>query len=249
MAGELGHRHGARHDAHASSENECFQEKFVRVGWRVCCCTVLVKLFSSSAIVLFDLAAVATFLSHQTQPRRHRCERKMMQRTSAPHLISSPFSRGTPVRHAPPRRIQQLTATHAVAQDVRKHHAQPPHVHQILPTQDGPSTSVADKTATQVRAEVTRRIQSLGRANKPREAVLQLAEMAKLGVQPDTQAATALIDACARNGNMDMAQSVFDELFDGFLQPDDITFSVLVRGYGEVCCMHPSSRKRQYCHV
>lgn len=117
-------------------------------------------------------------------------------------------------------------------------------------TQDGASTSVADKTATQVRAEVTRRIQSLGRANKPREAVLQLAEMAKLGVQPDTQAATALIDACARNGNMNMAQSVFDELFgmcgmphvatsplsctDGFLQPDDITFSVLVRGYGEV---------------
>lgn len=110
---------------------------------------------------------------------------------------------------------------------------------------------VADKTASQVRAEVTRRIQTLGRANKPREAVLQLAEMAKLGVQPDTQAATALIDACARNGNMDMAQSVFDELFgmlsvyvyqashvpidpDGFLQPDDITFSVLVRGYGEV---------------
>ncbi len=52
-----------------------------------------------------------------------------------------------------------------------------------------------------------------GRANKPREAVLQLAEMAKLGVQPDTQAATALLDACARNGNMDMAESVFDELF------------------------------------
>lgn len=67
-----------------------------------------------------------------------------------------------------------------------------------------------------MRAEVTRRIQSLGRANKPREAVLQLAEMAKLGVQPDTQAATALIDACARNGNMDMAQSVFDELFGAY---------------------------------
>jgi pentatricopeptide repeat protein len=32
---------------------------------------------------------------------------------------------------------------------------------------------------------------------------------------------------------MEMALSVFDELFGDFLQPDDITFSTLVRGYGE----------------
>jgi pentatricopeptide repeat protein len=52
-----------------------------------------------------------------------------------------------------------------------------------------------------------------GRAGRPREATLQLAEMARLGVQPDAMAATALVDACARNGKMDMALSVFDELF------------------------------------
>jgi len=46
-----------------------------------------------------------------------------------------------------------------------------------------------------------------------REAVSQLASMARLGVQPDTQAATALIYACARNGNMEMAQAAFEELF------------------------------------
>lgn len=76
------------------------------------------------------------------------------------------------------------------------------------------------------RTEVTRRIQSLGRANKPREAVLQLAEMAKLGVQPDTQAATALLDACARNGNMDMAESVFDELFGMWVRGNSILWIV-----------------------
>lgn len=43
--------------------------------------------------------------------------------------------------------------------------------------------------------------------------VTELAEMAKMGVQPDTQAATALLDACARNGKMDMAMTVFEEIF------------------------------------
>lgn len=57
-----------------------------------------------------------------------------------------------------------------------------------------------------MRAEVTRRIKKLGRQNKPREAVAELASMAKTGVQPDTLAATALLDACARNGQMTMAR-------------------------------------------
>lgn len=96
----------------------------------------------------------------------------------------------------------------------------------------GPEVTEAQRTS-QVRATVTRRIQALGRQKRPKEAVSQLAEMARLGVQPDTQAATALIDACVRNKKMDMAQSVFEQLFGEFLQPDDVTFSVLMRGYGE----------------
>ena len=46
-----------------------------------------------------------------------------------------------------------------------------------------------------------------------REAVQQLAEMARLGVQPDSMLGTALIDACARSGHMQMAQAAFEELF------------------------------------
>lgn len=57
-----------------------------------------------------------------------------------------------------------------------------------------------------MRADVTKRIKQLGRAGKPREAVAELASMARLGIQPDTLAATALVDACARNGKMDMAR-------------------------------------------
>lgn len=83
----------------------------------------------------------------------------------------------------------------------------------VLATQvAGPEPTEAQRTS-QVRATVTRKIQTLGRQKRPKEAVSQLAEMARLGVQPDTQAATALIDACVRNRKMDMAQRVFEELF------------------------------------
>ena len=85
----------------------------------------------------------------------------------------------------------------------------------------------------EVRAEVTRRIKALGRAGKPKEAVSELAQMARLGVQPDTQSATALIDACMRTGKVEMAESGFEELFGELLAPDEVTFSVLLRGYGD----------------
>lgn len=83
-----------------------------------------------------------------------------------------------------------------------------------------------------MRQEVTRRVVDLGASNKPKEAVRELAAMARMGVQPDTVAGTALVHACARNGKMEMAQSVFDELFGSMLAPDAVTFTVLVRGYG-----------------
>eukprot|EP00873_Tetraselmis_striata_P039787 jgi/Tetstr1/460051/TSEL_005371.t1 len=83
-----------------------------------------------------------------------------------------------------------------------------------------------------VRQEVTLRVKQLGEANKPNDAVRELAEMARMGVQPDAIAATALVHACARNGKLDMAQSVFDELFGEMITPDAVSFVVLIRGYG-----------------
>jgi pentatricopeptide repeat protein len=83
-----------------------------------------------------------------------------------------------------------------------------------------------------VRTEVTRRIKELGRQGKAREAVGELAAMARLGVQPDCQSATALLDACMRSRKIEIAESVFDELFNGLLTPDEVTFAVMLRGYG-----------------
>lgn len=65
----------------------------------------------------------------------------------------------------------------------------------------------------EVRQEVTRRIKQLGEQRRFKEAVQELASLAALGVQPDTQAATALLAACTRSRDMNMAQSVFAQLF------------------------------------
>jgi hypothetical protein len=64
---------------------------------------------------------------------------------------------------------------------------------------------------------VTRRIKTLGEQRKFKEAVQELASLATLGVQPDTQAATALLAACTRSRDMKMAQSIFEQLFGEWL--------------------------------
>lgn len=70
-----------------------------------------------------------------------------------------------------------------------------------------------DQASSSIRKDVTNTIKALGRAKKPKEAVAQLRVLAEAKLQPDRQAATALVDACARNGAMVMAQKAFDELF------------------------------------
>eukprot|EP00197_Chlamydomonas_leiostraca_P010531 CAMPEP_0202866914 /NCGR_PEP_ID=MMETSP1391-20130828/8427_1 /ASSEMBLY_ACC=CAM_ASM_000867 /TAXON_ID=1034604 /ORGANISM="Chlamydomonas leiostraca, Strain SAG 11-49" /LENGTH=195 /DNA_ID=CAMNT_0049546903 /DNA_START=128 /DNA_END=716 /DNA_ORIENTATION=- len=87
-----------------------------------------------------------------------------------------------------------------------------------------------EERVLRVRAECTRRIKQLGAKGRMRDAIQELASLGEVGVQPDTLAATALVRACCRD--MELAQSIFDELFGDFLTPDEVTFSVLLRGYG-----------------
>jgi pentatricopeptide repeat protein len=95
------------------------------------------------------------------------------------------------------------------------------------------SVSTEDRDVRDVRVEVTRRIKALGRQGKVKDAIKELANMARMGVEPDTLSATALIDACVRSNKMDMAENVFEELFGELLSPDEVAFMVLIRGYGE----------------
>ncbi|KXZ55042.1 hypothetical protein GPECTOR_3g201 [Gonium pectorale] len=87
-----------------------------------------------------------------------------------------------------------------------------------------------EERVSTARAEVTKRIKALGASGRVREAISALAGLANLGIQPDTRAATALVQACSRD--MELAQSIFDEMFGEFLTPDEVSFAVLLRGYG-----------------
>lgn len=78
--------------------------------------------------------------------------------------------------------------------------------------------ALASDDVVKARTEVTRRITHLGRQGKPKQAISELTQLAKMGIQPDTQAATALVSACTTNRNMDMAMNVFEELFGVLLQ-------------------------------
>jgi pentatricopeptide repeat protein len=113
-----------------------------------------------------------------------------------------------------------------------------------------PSAADADDepTPAQILAQVTRRIRDHGKAGRIRDAIAELASLADKGLQPDRLAATALVAACAARPtpqNMTVAEGVFEELFgDGesgpnddnddapLLRPDEVTFAVLLRGYG-----------------
>jgi len=102
------------------------------------------------------------------------------------------------------------------------------------------SVRAADKTEqdreSQIRQETTRRIIAAGREGRPKQAINELASMASMGVQPDTQAATALIDACVRSNKVEMAITVFEELFedDLGLVPDEVTFTCILKGMGTI---------------
>lgn len=62
-----------------------------------------------------------------------------------------------------------------------------------------------------IRQDCTRKIKKLGERGRMRDAIQELANLSNVGVQPDTLAATALVKACCKD--MELAQSIFDELF------------------------------------
>jgi hypothetical protein len=99
----------------------------------------------------------------------------------------------------------QLSATVSVAKLHLPFAANP-----LIQQEEEQSPAAREK---EVRQEVTRRIKQLGQQRKFKEAVQELASLATLGIQPDTQAATALLAACTRSRDMKMAQSIFEQLF------------------------------------
>eukprot|EP00471_Norrisiella_sphaerica_P006625 CAMPEP_0184490798 /NCGR_PEP_ID=MMETSP0113_2-20130426/18907_1 /TAXON_ID=91329 /ORGANISM="Norrisiella sphaerica, Strain BC52" /LENGTH=210 /DNA_ID=CAMNT_0026874885 /DNA_START=75 /DNA_END=707 /DNA_ORIENTATION=+ len=92
-----------------------------------------------------------------------------------------------------------------------------------------------DDYEREARKEAMRRIKIAGRSS-PEEALGVLTDMANIGVMPDAQVVTALIDVFARKGNMAMSMKVFQQMFreENGLLPDEVTFKILVDGYGRM---------------
>ncbi|GFH21339.1 predicted protein [Haematococcus lacustris] len=89
-----------------------------------------------------------------------------------------------------------------------------------------------EERVSRIRAQVTRRIKTLGEQGAAKEAIKELTSLNALGIAPDTQAATALLSACLRD--MELAQSVFDELF--VHHALQLTSSSLMRSPLRCCC-------------
>jgi hypothetical protein len=70
-----------------------------------------------------------------------------------------------------------------------------------------------EEVEREARQAVTRRIKQLGAQRKVKEAIKELASLAQLGIEPDTQAATALVAAAVQSRNMSLAHDLFQELF------------------------------------
>jgi hypothetical protein len=74
-------------------------------------------------------------------------------------------------------------------------------------------TQADEERTFKILQQCTRKIRELGDRGRAKDAIQELASLSNQNVQPDTYAATALVRACCKD--MELAQSVFDELFGG----------------------------------
>jgi hypothetical protein len=149
----------------------------------------------------------------------------------------------------------------------------------IWPSPAHPQAATEDGESNPALAQATRRIQELGRSGRPKDAVNELAQLARcagrrgagagrrrrrarqwrhaagsacqhaaacacarrLGVQPDSRAATAVLHACASNRKMELAREIFDELFGAHAgRPGAAWRGAPGSGPGSVCpCLQP----------
>jgi pentatricopeptide repeat protein len=79
--------------------------------------------------------------------------------------------------------------------------------------------------------DTTKLITMLGRKGRSKQALNTLVSMVESGIQPDTPIITALLDACSKNPDVQIAQHVFENVFGGsnpLLIPDEQTFRALL---------------------
>ena len=99
------------------------------------------------------------------------------------------------------------------------------------------SSSSSSETTTssnqQILRDVTKKLRDCVKRKAPSSAVDLLVSLGRdHGIEPDARAASTCIAACIAGRDLDMAEKVFEQVFEGGVcEPDEIAVVELVKGY------------------
>ncbi|CAL6277175.1 unnamed protein product [Bathycoccus prasinos] len=96
-----------------------------------------------------------------------------------------------------------------------------------------PSSSETTTSSNQILRDVTKKLRDCVKRKAPSSAVDLLVSLGRdHGIEPDARAASTCIAACIAGRDLDMAEKVFEQVFEGGVcKPDEIAVVELVKGY------------------
>ena len=95
------------------------------------------------------------------------------------------------------------------------------------------SSSETTTSSNQILRDVTKKLRDCVKRKAPSSAVDLLVSLGRdHGIEPDARAASTCIAACIAGRDLDMAEKVFEQVFEGGVcEPDEIAVAELVKGY------------------
>ena len=95
------------------------------------------------------------------------------------------------------------------------------------------SSSSETTSSKQILRDVTKKLRDCVKRKAPSSAVDLLVSLGRdHGIEPDARAASTCIAACIAGRDLDMAEKVFEQVFEGGVcEPDEIAVVELVKGY------------------
>lgn len=92
--------------------------------------------------------------------------------------------------------------------------------------------AMASSEEMRILKDTTTKLRECAKRGAAATAVDLLVGLGREGVTPDAFAATACISACVNGKNMELAQKVYDEIFEKEVcAPDEVAVAELAKGY------------------
>ena len=100
-------------------------------------------------------------------------------------------------------------------------------------TTSSSDTTISNQNNQEILREVTKKLRDCVKRKAPSSAVDLLVSLGRdHGIEPDARAASTCIAACIAGRDLDMAEKVFEQVFEGGVcKPDEIAVVELVKGY------------------